>query len=61
MDPIHPIRPTAIHPAAVDAVRRVARDPERERERERQRGRRDPVAPPAADAGAPLAHVDARV
>jgi hypothetical protein len=63
MDPIHPIRPTAVNPAAVDAARRVARDPDKDREREQQRPRppRKPVAQPAADDGTPLAHVDERV
>lgn len=65
MDPIHPIRPSAVQPAAIDPLRRVARDPQRDREREQREHppkRREPAGPDApADGAAPLAHVDARV
>lgn len=63
MDPIHPIRPTAVNPAPVDPVRRVTRagdDPAGERRRPRER--RAPAAPvPASTAGVePTGGLDVR-
>jgi hypothetical protein len=49
MDPIHPIVPTTQHPAAVDAVRRLARvgqDPRDEQPPQRERRKAPPPSPP---------------
>ena len=66
MDPIHPIRPTTEQPAAVVAIRPVARvDPkradeqrrERQERREREKRRKAPEPAPQDD----HEHVDVRV
>jgi hypothetical protein len=64
MDPIPPIRPVSAYPAAVEAVRRVARTGDDQAPDERRRRRREAETTAPADAAAPVAggdgHVDAR-
>jgi hypothetical protein len=61
MDPIHPIRPAAAQPTAVEAVRRVlraGRDRKRDERPWREERRAPAPAPPPAEAGDQ--HLDVR-
>jgi hypothetical protein len=62
MDPIHPIRPVSSNPAAVDAVRRLARigdEPREEHPPPRERRKAPPPAPPQPGVTAD-GHLDTR-
>jgi hypothetical protein len=61
MDPIHPIRPVSPNPAAVDAVRRLARlgDEPREKPPPRERRKAPTPAPPQMGVTAD-GHLDTR-
>jgi hypothetical protein len=62
MDPIHPIRPVSSNPAAVDAVRRLARigdEPREEQPPPRERRKAPAPAPPQPGVTAD-GHLDTR-
>jgi hypothetical protein len=62
MDPIHPIRPVSSNPAAVDAVRRLARigdEPREEQSPPRERRKAPAPAPPQPGVTAD-GHLDTR-
>jgi hypothetical protein len=60
MDPIHPIRPAAQHPAPVEPVRRVARTREKQAGDEEASGRRAPRRPRPGAGVTADGHIDTR-